>query len=311
MIAALTPAQEARFQEYIDRWTAIGLSTAQANRPAAEAGVRLAYQAAGLVAPSKFIWFDSPLSMGLTHYAISQSWNRLGQHTGASVWASVGDSVRDSVRTSVRTSVRAIVYGQHEVSWLVFYAYMDEVLGLRAQCAPLDGLRQVCEHAGWWMPFADACFLSERHTTLRRDARGRLHCEDGLACGYPDGWGIYAWHGVRVPEAVILLPAEAVTKAHILQEQNAEVRRVLVDKVGIERVCQLCEAQTVDTQGDYALLLLDLGDRRRRPYLKMRNPSIGVWHVEGVHPSVTTVQQALNWRASGDKNVHWEPEVLT
>ncbi|WP_213083536.1 hypothetical protein, partial [Escherichia coli] len=26
------------------------------------------------------------------------------------------------------------------------------------------------------------------------------------------------------------------------------------------------------------------------------NPSVGVWHVEGVHPRCATVQGALNWR---------------
>ena len=28
----------------------------------------------------------------------------------------------------------------------------------------------------------------------------------------------------------------------------------------------------------------------------MLNPSIGVWHVEGVHPSCDTVRKALNFR---------------
>ncbi len=44
------------------------------------------------------------------------------------------------------------------------------------------------------------------------------------------------------------------------------------------------------------MLVLDLGDGRTRPYLKMLNPSIGVWHVEGVAPAVRTVQEALNFR---------------
>ena len=70
----------------------------------------------------------------------------------------------------------------------------------------------------------------------------------------------------------------------------------MVQRVGIERVCQLFEAECVDTQEDYALLLLDLGDGRKRPYLKMRNPSIGVYHIEGVAPNIRTVQAALNWR---------------
>lgn len=112
---------------------------------------------------------------------------------------------------------------------------------------------------------------------------------------WPDGWGVWSWHGVRVTEQIIMRP-ETLTPEQIAKEQNAQVRQVMVERIGIERVCQLFQAQTVDQHGDYALLLLDLGDGRRRPYLKMRNPSIGVWHVEGVAPGITTVQQALNWR---------------
>jgi hypothetical protein len=33
-------------------------------------------------------------------------------------------------------------------------------------------------------------------------------------------------------------------------------------------------------------------------YLKMVNPSIGTFHVEGVDPQCATVEQALNWRNS-------------
>ena len=44
-----------------------------------------------------------------------------------------------------------------------------------------------------------------------------------------------------------------------------------------------------------------------RPYLKMTNPSIGVFHVEGVHPDCTTVDQALEFR-NGTKV---KPTVLT
>ena len=39
----------------------------------------------------------------------------------------------------------------------------------------------------------------------------------------------------------------------------------------------------------------------------MLNPSIGIWHVEGVAPACLTVEQALNWRnQTADK-----PEVMT
>ncbi len=82
----------------------------------------------------------------------------------------------------------------------------------------------------------------------------------------------------------------------VLELTNAEQRREFVRKVGIDRVCYSLRAQVVDKCGDYELLVLDLGDGRRRPFLKMLNPSIGTWHVEGVPPETETVQAALNFR---------------
>jgi len=116
-----------------------------------------------------------------------------------------------------------------------------------------------------------------------------------MAVAFPDGWGIWAWHGIRVTEQIILRP-ESLTPEQIATESNAQVRQVMVERIGIERVCQMFNAVCLDKQGTYELLSLDLGDGRKRPYLKMINPSIGVWHVEGVVPTVKTVQEALNFR---------------
>ena len=94
----------------------------------------------------------------------------------------------------------------------------------------------------------------------------------------------------------------------ILKENNAEVRREIVRKIGIERLCQKLNAKVLDKQGDvYELLNLDLGENLIRPYLKMRNPSIGTFHVEGVSPDCKTVQEALNWRNKSDE----KPLILT
>jgi len=80
----------------------------------------------------------------------------------------------------------------------------------------------------------------------------------------------------------------------------------MVRKIGIDRICYKL-GTAIDKQGDYELLLIDIGDERKRPYLKMLNPSIGTWHVEGVHPHCKTVEQALNWRNQTEE----KPEVLT
>ena len=153
----------------------------------------------------------------------------------------------------------------------------------------------ITESAGRFSPYQHICWIAERHRRIYCNSRGQLHSHDGMAVEYPDGWGVWAWNGVRVNEQIILAP-NTLTPEQIAKESNAQVRQVMVERVGIERVCQLFNAQSINKQGTYELLVLDLGDGRKRPYLKMLNPSIGVWHVEGVAPNVKTVQEALNFR---------------
>ncbi|MEU9699254.1 hypothetical protein AB0E14_00005, partial [Streptomyces sp. NPDC047981] len=60
----------------VDKWRAVAAATGAADRAAAEAGVRLAYAAAGLAAPERIVWAASPraavaLVRGLTDAGVS------------------------------------------------------------------------------------------------------------------------------------------------------------------------------------------------------------------------------------------------
>jgi len=68
--AELAPEQSARLKAYAARWAAIRRSTEPADRAAAEEGARLAYRAAGLKPPARFVWCESPLALAnLAHRA--------------------------------------------------------------------------------------------------------------------------------------------------------------------------------------------------------------------------------------------------
>jgi hypothetical protein len=142
--------------------------------------------------------------------------------------------VRDSVWASVRASVSDSVYGQHDASWLAFYKYFHDECGLTAQTDKLKGLWMLAKSAGWAIPHENICWVSERHNILERDERGRLHSISGPACAYPDGWGIYAVHGVLVPAGIIEDRA-SITVTRIEAEANSEVRRVMIDLYGPKR----------------------------------------------------------------------------
>ena len=110
-----------------------------------------------------------------------------------------------------------------------------------------------------------------------------------------------------VERDLVETPAEKIDPIILLKEKNAEVRREIVRKIGIERVVTKLGAEVIDKEYGYELLLLDLQDGRKREYLKMKNPSIGVFHVEGVPPGTKSVQAALAWR----NGIETPPAILT
>lgn len=114
---------------------------------------------------------------------------------------------------------------------------------------------------------------------------------------------------LEIPDGVVLfLPRwlaekgiDNVESRDILKTRNAEIRREIIRRIGIDRICYDLKAKIIDRQGEYELVLLDLRDGRRRPFLKMHNPSVPeIWHLEGVHPAIKTVQDALNYRRYGN-----------
>jgi len=73
------------------------------------------------------------------------------------------------------------------------------------------------------MVHADFCIVSDRQTTSIRDAENRLHCPDGPARTWGDGWAVWYWHGVLVPRTLI---EGTWSTSDILREPNVEVRQV-------------------------------------------------------------------------------------
>jgi hypothetical protein len=299
-IEALTPEQAARMAEFRDRWIQIGLSTAPAERARAEAAIAEAYKAAKLPPPQRIVWCGSPLSQGLTRAIVLQGPTKIGDSVGASVrdsvrdsvgdsvWdsvrASVGDSVWDSVRDSVGASVGASVrdsvgasvgasvYGQHDANWFAFYDYFREVTDLREQTAPLLGLTELAKAAGWCVPHANICWVSERHNVLMRDGAGQLHNVAGPAVMYPDGWGIYAVHGVCVPAEWIEKKDKLDAKT-ALTWQNIEQRRAAAEILGWDRILRELQPRVIDTDPDPkigTLLEVDLPDSPKERFLRVR-----------------------------------------
>ena len=94
------------------------------------------------------------------------------------------------------------------------------------------------EHCGFIFPFEKFCAVCDRPRHLRFDSENRLHAEGEPAIEFADGWNFYYYHGVELPENYGKVHPNQWQSQWLLTERNAEVRRVLIQGIGYDRIIQ-------------------------------------------------------------------------
>ena len=235
---------------------------------------------------------------------------------------SLGASLRDRLRTGLGDALGDRLenvlgdskvppqhtwwWGQMDAFWIAFYRFCGEVVGVRYEPASADGLRimdEICQSCGWWYPRDGVCIVCERPSTIRM-AENRLHCGNGPAVKFRDGWSLYRWHGVAVPEKLILAP-DSYTREDYQHEQNAEVRRAAQEILG-ERFWQLLDLKEIHRctvgRGDYAQEAVLWRTREADPVAEKHIQYVGVvchsterQYMLCVPDTVTNAAAAVAW----------------
>jgi hypothetical protein len=138
--------------------------------------------------------------------------------------------------------------------------------------------------------------VCDRPRILSFDNEQRLHAEGTPAIQFADGFSVYAYHGVGLPEKYGVLHPNHWHAQWLLEEDNAELRRVLMQGIGYGRICQELEAEELDTWQEYILLKIDNDVDIEQIYLlKMTCPSTGFIHALRVPPDVNSAREAIRW----------------
>ena len=152
-----------------------------------------------------------------------------------------------------REAVQAMQPGQFDVETPVLAAVREVFgerlwryrTGRRVHEVGIDARLELARSAGPWWALDGLAIVSERPLVARTDERGRLHAEHGPALAWSDGFEVWAWHGVRVDRSVVLTP-DSITVASIDAERNIELRRVLIERFGEERLVREGGATLID-----------------------------------------------------------------
>ncbi|MEU6624139.1 DUF6745 domain-containing protein [Streptomyces litmocidini] len=205
----------------------------------------------------------------------------------------------------VRLVLLDAVLGQHDAAWLAAFDGQGERLA---------GLAAVAGHAGWWWPYENAAVLCERPVELHRDEAGRLDRGDGPALAFRDGFALHAWRGMRV-SADFLAGLADLTPERIREEENAELRRVMLEYYGYDRYLAASGARHEHSDETGVLWRIGLADDEDVVMVEVVNSTP---EPDGTHrtywlrvpPRTRTAREGVAW-TFGLRPEEYEPLVQT
>lgn len=128
----------------------------------------------------------------------------------------------------------------YQAPFLLFNARELNLYNSEQDYVELCALEFSMHHSGLLYLYKEVSVSVDRPCVLKFDINQsttgptRLHCEDGPAVRYADGESAYFWRGLEVEKRIIMDP-ESITKKEIDAQNNAEMRRVLMERFGFDK----------------------------------------------------------------------------
>jgi hypothetical protein len=204
----------------------------------------------------------------------------------AAAWAAARDYARDDARAAARDDARA-------AAWAAAWDVNPYIPLLESYEAGLFS---------FWIGKNEIHLIEE--PIMRFDERERLHSVNAPAIEWPDE-KYFFWHGVRVPEKIIMTP-NTITKEDITNEKNSEVSRAIAERLGWPEYMRRAETVLIDKWFDSENVLhYELWDFKKRfertpRLLKMESPELKdgtkPLYIEPVDPHLNTCQGARRWQ---------------
>ncbi|MBD2452202.1 hypothetical protein H6G76_34905 [Nostoc sp. FACHB-152] len=151
------------------------------------------------------------------------------------------------------------------------------------------------QQVGWMFPYEGVAIAIQR-PLIRRNSAGEIHGEGIPAIEFSDGCGVYAYRGINLPEKYGQAHPTNWRAEWLLEQRNAELRRVLIQGIGYERIYQQLQAKEYDRWQEYTLLQIESEvDVEPIHLLKMTCPSTGFTHVLRVPPDISSARESIRW----------------
>ncbi len=339
IITALTPEQQALIPVYREKWRKIALSTQRVDREKATEALKAAYNFFDSEAP-EIEFFDSPkaalkelsdicydyldfsILCDLRHPLINYPYERSQNTTTIEERTVIEREILKIVleqNYNIHTQLELeedfdeefLIPDEHmlggiQTDFLIaeccFYDFCISVLKLPHNQQKWKAFKNIVQYCGWIFDYNNICLVSNRPIKLSYDEQNNLHESNGKpAIEYADGFKVYAYHGVWIPEKYGEIPSSQWKSHWLLSEENAELRRILIQSIGYNRICQELGAVELDSWQEYTLLKIENYTEinpetsETMHLLKMICPSTGFIHFLRVPPDINSARDAIAW----------------
>jgi hypothetical protein len=228
--------------------------------------------------------------------------------------------ITNAVENTLSKHLDNYFYGSQNAPWLAYYLYCRDVLGISydEQYNNIINLwYDISKSCFWWFPYKGICIVCNKPEICKFEPNGespRVHSERGPAIGFRDGWSIYSWHGILVDKHIIDQP-ETITVEEIEKEENAEVRRIQVERYGLSKYIKDSGSSEIsrdiygrlwrkELKGDEAIVMLEVLNASPEP-----DGSYKTYFLR-VPPIMTSPKEAVAWTFDIPVN-EYNPEVET
>lgn len=289
-IETLTIEQESKFDEFVDKWVKIGLSTDLPDEDAIINAIPQYYKEGELEPPDTVIICASPLAAVYAGAEILTK-NRKDSNfrdNAIEVWGSrVGTSL-----------------------WSGYNSWRDYMSFIGVDISELAPAFILAEHSCYIFPYNNFITISEKPSKICLDEQGELHNEYSMAIEWRDGFGFYCLHGIRMCGCEWFFDqskSEDEKMDLILKTTNTEQRVAMMRYLGYDKFIDKISAKLLDEDESTKdkLYTIEIENQRVGPYLMMTCPSTGKVYFEGVgdadkyeniDPTIKTCKDAHLWR---------------
>lgn len=294
-IDSITPEQEAMIPEWVEKWRKVDMCTDPAEFDRAEAAAAELYKAIDHPVPP-MIRVQSPKA------AVKQGVDFVFEKKGET-----------PTKQDYMNGIYNSYGGAPLAAWNAYITFFRDVLDWENET--LETFKygeELCLTCAWVWWHEDVCVISDRPELIKMNDQNQLHCEDGPALKYRDGWSIYSWNGTTIP-ANWIEDKDNLDPTIALNWENIEQRRCAAEIIGWHNVLDQLNCEVIDTDENPeigTLVEVDIPEIGRERFLRVKCGT-GREFALPVPPDMRTALAAQAWTWGEDEDTFVAPDVRT